>query len=246
MGGAHLAGLVQLPVVDVDGDDLRGSGEAGADDGRVADAAAADDGDGVAAADVSGVDRGADAGHHAAAEEARDLGGDGRVDLGALTGGDEGLLGEGADAEGRGELRAVEQGHPLLRVVGGEAVPGAAAQAGAAGAADGAPVEDHEVAGGDVGDALADGLDDSRGLVAEQEGELVVDRALLVVEIGVTDAAGLDLHDRLAGAGVGDHDGLHAYRFVPARGDDPLDVLRHRELPFLRPDLVRLLRTTIS
>jgi hypothetical protein len=40
-------------------------------------------------------------GHHAAAEQARGGGGCGRVDLRALTGGDERLVAEGADAEGR-------------------------------------------------------------------------------------------------------------------------------------------------
>ena len=66
------------------------------------DAAAADDRDGGAAADVAGVDRRAEAGHHAAAEQP-DGGRAGlRVDLGALAGGDQGLLGERADAERRG------------------------------------------------------------------------------------------------------------------------------------------------
>ena len=179
----------------------------------------------VAAGQCTKVD---EAGHHAAAEEAGDLGGDGRIDLGALAGGDQGLLGEGADAEGRGELRAVEQGHPLLGVVGGEAVPGATAAAGAALAADGPPVEDHVVAGGDVGDALADRLDGAGGLVAQQEGEVVVDPALLVVQVGVADAARLDPYDGLAGAGIGDDDRLDPHRLVPPGGDDPPHVLWHR------------------
>ena len=51
--------------------------------------------------DVAGVDRRAEAGHHAAAEQAGDLGGGGRVDLGALTGGDQGLLDERADPQRR-------------------------------------------------------------------------------------------------------------------------------------------------
>ena len=74
-----------------------------------------------------------------------------------------------------------------------EAVPRLAAVAGPAVAADRAPVEDHEVAGRDVGDALADRLDDAGGLVAEQEREVVVDAALAVVQVGVADPAGLDL-----------------------------------------------------
>ena len=78
--------------------------------------------------------------------------------------------------------------------------------AGPALAADRAPVEDDEVAGRDVGDARADRLDDAGGLVAEQEREVVVDAALAVVQVGVAHPAGLDLHDRLAGPGVGDDD----------------------------------------
>ena len=72
--------------------------------------------------------------------------------------------------------------------------------AGAALAADGAPVEDDEVAGRHLGHALADRLDGAGRLVAEQEGELVVDAALAVVQVGVADPAGLDPHDGLARA----------------------------------------------
>ena len=67
-----------------------------------------------------------------------------------------------------------EQRHPLRRVVRREAVPGPAAQARAARAAHRAPVEDHVVAGRDVGDVGSDRLHDAGGLVAEQERELVV------------------------------------------------------------------------
>ena len=51
-----------------------GAGQAGAGDGGVADAAAAEHGDRVAAADLAGEHRRAEAGHHAAAEQAGDLG----------------------------------------------------------------------------------------------------------------------------------------------------------------------------
>lgn len=240
MRGAHRLRGLQLAVVDVDRDDLRRARQACAHDGRVADAAAADDRDRVAAADLAGVDRGADARHDAAAEEARDGRGDRGVDLGALAGRDEGLLGEGADAERGRELGPVEQGHLLLRVVGVEAVLRASAQTRTAIAAHRTPVEDHEVAGGDVRDALPHRFDDARRLVTEEEGELVVDPALLVVEIGVTDPAGLDLHHGLAGTRVGDDDRLHADGLVLAGGDDPLDLLCHAvcSLPYgpvLRP-----------
>ena len=49
-GGAELLGHLELGLVHVDGDDLAGAGDAGALDHVEADAAAADDGDGVALA----------------------------------------------------------------------------------------------------------------------------------------------------------------------------------------------------
>ena len=48
--------------------------------------------------------------------------------------------------------------------------------------------------------SVADRLDDAGRLVAEQEREVVVDAALAVVQVGVADPAGLDLHQRLARA----------------------------------------------
>ena len=138
---------------------------------------------------------------------------------------DERLVGERADSERRRQRRAVAQRHLLRRVVRGEAVPGSAAQAGPARAAHRPPVEDDEVAGRDVGDAVADRLDDAGGLVAEQEREVVVDPALAVVQVGVAHAAGLHRDHRLAGAGVGhQHRGEFDGR-VLLPGDNALDSL---------------------
>ena len=75
-----------------------------AGDRGVADAAAPEHRDGVAAADVAGVHRRAEAGHHAAAEQAGGLRARPRVDLGGLARGDERLLRERADAERGREL----------------------------------------------------------------------------------------------------------------------------------------------
>ena len=102
-----------------------------------------------------------------------------------------------------GERGAVGECHLLGGVEGREAVPGPPAPARAAGAADGTPVEDHEVAGGDVAHVVADGFDHPGRLVAEQEREVVVDRALAVVQVGVADAARLHSHQRLARPGSG-------------------------------------------
>src|SRR6185312_12275524 len=112
-------------------------------------------------------------------------------------------------------------------VVRGEAVPRLAAATGAAGAVDRAPVEDDVVARRDIGDAVTDRLDHPRGLVAEQERELVVDAALAVVQVGVAHAAGLHLHDGLAGTGIGDVDRLDGDGRTLAVRDDPADLLRH-------------------
>ena len=62
---------------------------------------------------------------------------------------------------------------------------------------------------------VADRLHDAGGLVAEQEREVVVDAALAVVQVGVADPAGLHLHHRLAGAGVGDVDRLDGRPAAP-------------------------------
>ena len=97
----------QLAVVDVDADDRRRPGQAGTGDRRVADAAAAEHGDGLAARHAAGVDRRAEAGHHAAAEQPGAVAGAVGVDLRALPGGDERLVGERADAERRRQLGAV-------------------------------------------------------------------------------------------------------------------------------------------
>ena len=125
------------------------------------------------------------------------------------------------------QLRAVLEGHLLLGVVGVEAVPGTPAQAGPALPAHRPPVQDHEVAGLDLGDPVADLLDDSGGLVPEQEGELVVDAALAVVQVGVADPARLDRHDRLPGPGSGTMIVSMRTGSSPARCDDPAYLLRH-------------------
>ena len=118
---AELLGPLELAVVEVDGDDRGRAGELGAGDRGVADAAAAEHGDAVAALHLTGEHRRADAGHHAAAEQAGDLRLGGRVDRRALAGGDERLLGERADARGGRQRRAVLERHLLRRVERAEA-----------------------------------------------------------------------------------------------------------------------------
>ncbi|SHW34199.1 pyruvate-formate lyase [Mycobacteroides abscessus subsp. abscessus] len=197
---------MQLFGVGVDGDDAFGADEGGAGDGRVTHAAAADDRDGVIAGHGAGVDGGADAGHDAAAQQAGDGGVGFGIDLGALAFVHEGLVGEGADAQGGGEFGTVGQRHLAGGVERVEAQVRAAPFAGAALAADRAPVEDDEVADLDVGDAVADRFDGAGGFVAEQEGVLVVDAAFAVGQVGMAHPAGDDVHDDFTGSGIGDDD----------------------------------------
>jgi hypothetical protein len=195
-------------------------------DGGVAHATTAEDRDRVAAADLAGEHGGTEAGHHAAAEEPGHLRLHVGRDLGALAGGDQRLLGEGADAQCRRQLGAVE-GHLLRGVEGGEAVPGAAPATGPALAAHRSPVEDHEVAGSHLDHIRTDRLDDPGRLVPEQEREVVVDPALPIVQVGVAHTAGLDLHQRLAGPGVRDHDRLDGDGLLLRSGDDAPDLVCH-------------------
>ena len=71
VGRAELLGQVELRVEPVDRDDPLRALLLRALDRVEADAAAADDRDGVALADVGGVDRGTEAGEHTAADERR-------------------------------------------------------------------------------------------------------------------------------------------------------------------------------
>ena len=68
------------------------------------------------------------------------------------------------------------------------------------------------------------------GLVAEEEGEVVVDAALAVVQVGVADAARLDRDDRLARSGVGHDDRLE--------GDRRALLLGHHTAHFLFPSVL--------
>ena len=228
VGGAELARPFQLPVVDVHRDDLAGAREQRAEHGAVAHAAAADHRDRVAAADLPGVQRGAQAGHHAAAEQPGHLGLDLGIHLGALPGGDQGLLDERADAERGRQHRAVGQRHLLLGVVGRKAVPGTAAGAGAALPAHRAPVQDHEVAGLQAGHVRADRLDHAGRLVPEQVREVVADPALAIVQVGVADAARLHLYQGLARTGIGHQHSRRLDLGALAASDHARHLMCHR------------------
>jgi hypothetical protein len=69
--------------------------------------------------------------------------------------------------------------------------------------------------------------DDTSGLVAQQEGEVVVDAALSIVQVRVAHPTGLDLHDGLARPGVGDDDVDELDGLALGASDDGLDGLGH-------------------
>ena len=73
-----------------------------------------------------------------------------------------------------------------------------------------------------------DRLDHAGRLVAEQEGELVVDAALAVVQVGVAHAARLDGDDRLAGPGIGHDDRLDRDGCALLRRHHAAHLLSHR------------------
>src|SRR6185437_3089364 len=97
-------------------------------DRRITDTTAAEDRDCVATGNTTGVERRAESGHHAAAEQTGGRGRCLRIDLRALTRVHERLLDERSDTERRRQRRPVFERHLLRSVVGVEAVPRAAAQ----------------------------------------------------------------------------------------------------------------------
>ena len=223
------AASVELAGVEVDADHRGRAGEARAGDRGDADAAAAEHRDAVAVADLARQHRGAEPGHHAAAEQPGGLGPRLRVDLRALTGSHQRLVGERADAERGRQLGSVLQRHLLRGVERGEAVVRLALAARPARAAHGAPVEDHVVAGRDARDVGPDRFDGAGGLVAEQERKVVVDAALAVVEVGVAHPARLHVDHRFARPGVGHDDRLDADGLALRHCDDAADFVWHSD-----------------
>ena len=115
--------------------------------------------------------------------------------------------------------------------MGREAVPGPATQAGPAVAAHGSPVEDHEVPGGQAGDARTDRFDHPSGLVAEQEGKVVVDRAFAIVQVGVAHTARLHLHQCFARTGIGNVDDFDRDGQAFALRNDSTNLVSHGDSP---------------
>ena len=216
-----------LRVVQIDRDDRRRSGNPRTLDRSVAHSTATEHCDRVASADLAGVHGSAETRHDTAAKQTGNFGFGVGIHLGALAAGHERLLAERPDSERRRELGPVGEGHLLGGIVGVEAVLGFALQARAAVAAHRSPVENHVVTGRNVGYIGTHRLHDSGCLVAQQERKLVVDPALAVVEVGVADPAGLDLHDRLARSGIGNDDCFDGDRFALRSGNNSTYFLCH-------------------
>ena len=125
--------------------------------------------------------------------------------------------------------RAVGERHLLAGVVRVEAVPRAPAHARPALAAHRTPVQDHEIANRQIADVVADGFDDARGLVPEQEREVVVDAALAVMQVGVAHAARLHLDQRLARTRIRNEDRCELDWRAFGAGDDAFDLMHDRD-----------------
>ena len=179
VGGAELTRPLLLAWVDIDNNDLGGTIGNGTLDDAEANAAGAEDGDLAALLDVGGDGGGAVAGGNAAAEQAGAVHGGLRLHSDDRDVGDDGVLGEGGGAHEVEDVLATGAeaggavGHHTLALGGADL----AAKVGLAGLAElallalGGVESDDVVAGLHVGDALADGLDDTGTLVSEDDGE---------------------------------------------------------------------------
>ena len=63
--------------------------------------------------------------------------------------------------------------------------------------------------------------------MSQQKGEVVVDGALAVMEVGVADPAGLNPDQRLAGTGIGHQDGDQLNRLACGCGNDSIHLMGH-------------------
>src|SRR3989442_1045014 len=188
---------------DVDRDDLGRAREHAALHAAEPDAAEAEDAHRRPRLDLGPVHDRAHARHDAAANERRAVERHARVDRDGTLLPDDGPLGEG---RGVGELVGGSPVHGerlrVLRVRRVATLGGAPGLAGRAAAAVRERREDDRVALLDGRDPGADGLDDARALVAEDDRRRVRDRAVDHAQVGVAEPGRLDRDADLAGAGV--------------------------------------------
>ena len=188
MGRAEGLGELELLLVEVDGDDRIGLEDRGGADRRQTDAADAEDRNGLAGPHLCGVQHGAGAGQHRAADDAADIA---RM-----------LLRDRHDQFLRG-LHVARPG--IDRAVRGLALEGGACHHPSGWPAHrGArhPGDDALVADLDVGDVLADAGHDAGAFMAEQEraGDAVI---VHLVQLRMAHAAGVKLDGDLIRTGIG-------------------------------------------
>src|SRR5690606_20587588 len=221
VGGADLLGQFVLGLERVDGEDGAGSGDARALDHGEADAAAADDGDGGAGADLGGVDGGADAGGDAAADERGGFPRHFGVDLHHADGRDHDLFGPGAAAGhavggGVGAEAEVALGEGLDDVLHAqERLP---AEAQVAFLAGGPPADHDVVAGLDGADVFADFHDLARAFVAGDERHGLRQHSRHGRQVGVADACRLDPYADVGGPDRGQGDVVADVQLVVTYG----------------------------
>jgi hypothetical protein len=125
----------------------------------------------------------------------------------------------------------------LAGVAAVEAVPRPATEAGTALATGRSPRQDDKVAYGNVVYAVSDLFDNPGCFVSKQEGKVVRDRSLPVVQIGMTDAGCLHAYDHLALSGVWHDYRLEPYCLTFASCDYAPNFTRH-VCSFVMPDLL--------
>ena len=217
MGGAEFAGGGELRLVDIDGDDGARPADARALDGGQPDAARAEHGDGGAGLDGGGVEHGAEARRHAAADQRGAVEFDVVADPHERVAVDEHLLGVGGEA---GELldAAAAPGQRGLVAGAAHGPPRAqerlAAEAAFAGSAEHGEAGDDAVAGRELRDLRSHRLDVAGGLVAQHGGGGHDVVAVVEVDVGVADAAGGGADDHLLRARFAAVDVLDRERLV--------------------------------
>jgi hypothetical protein len=198
--GAEAERLGLLGGVHVDGHDPASCGDGRSLEHVEADAAGADDHDGLAGLDLRPVEHGADPGDHAAAHEAgareRDLVGD---DDGLVLE-DDGLLAEHAGVGELERLVAPDRERTAEAAHGVAAVGGLTPVARRARAAVPERGEHDVVALGDAAHAVGDLDHDAGTLVPEHDGSGERDVAVHDRDVGVAEPGGFDAHPHLAAA----------------------------------------------
>ena len=166
--------------------------------------------DGVPLPRLSGVDHGAAAGQHGAAQDGRDVRRHVVVDGHQGAPVDDGVVGEGRDAQVvvhrvSVPVQPAAAGEQLAAGVGGAAEGAREPAVGGAvraGAAPGQERHHHPLAGGQVVDAVPDPDNPARGLVSEQHRHRARPDAVDHGEVGVAESGRLDTDENLSLAGL--------------------------------------------